>query len=562
MSLKILIADDSHTDGMILAAIVRKEGHQVVIAYNGAQAVDKFLLEKPDIVLMDALMPVKDGFQAASEIKAMAGDTLVPIIFLTSLKDTTSLVRCLESGGDDFLSKPYNQVIIRAKLNAFARMRAMHATMVDYNQQLLLEQQTAKRVFENVVHLGCLDLPCIRYKLSPLAVFNGDTLLAQRRPDGGLHIFIGDFTGHGLPAAIGAMPLADTFYGMTAKGFGVEEIVSEINRKLNEILPMGVFCCGALAHLDQTNKRLRLWIAGLPDAFLLRGDGTIDRFSSTSLPLGIINSDHYDIQIKEAMMADGERLYLWSDGITEARDPKGNMFGEQRLLAVFDDAKTDDFDAIDAIFQSLSAFIGSAAHEDDLSLVEVCMQEAEPQLQVVHQTLATQTGPTDWHVEVHLGADSLQMLNPLPLLLQSINEVSWLKQMSGQIYTVIAELYANALEHGVLGLSSALKATPEGFNDYYRLRQQRLEALTEGSVRIKITHKVKNEIMLFEMEMQDSGPGFDWREPLHKQVTNPYSGRGTTLIRAIVDQLQYYGSGNHVKASLSFLPPKKSALDG
>ena len=69
--------------------------------------------------------------------------------------------------------------------------------------------------------------PNIRYLLSPYALFNGDLLLAACTPSGNMHLLLGDFTGHGLPAAVGAMPLAEVFYGMTAKGFGLAETLRE-----------------------------------------------------------------------------------------------------------------------------------------------------------------------------------------------------------------------------------------------------------------------------------------------------------------------------------------------
>src|SRR5690606_40932182 len=84
-----------------------------------------------------------------------------------------------------------------------------------HNEHLLREQHVAKAVFDKVAHSGCLDAPNIRYMQSPYALFNGDLLLAAYKPSGGMHVMLGDFTGHGLPAAIGAMPLAELFYGMT-----------------------------------------------------------------------------------------------------------------------------------------------------------------------------------------------------------------------------------------------------------------------------------------------------------------------------------------------------------
>lgn len=124
--IKILIADDNDTDRMILQTIVAKQGHEVVIAKDGVEAIEQFQSESPQIVLLDALMPRMNGFEAAVKIKELAGETLVPIIFLTSLKDADSLAKGLRAGGDDFLSKPYNQTILKAKIDSFNRMRLNH----------------------------------------------------------------------------------------------------------------------------------------------------------------------------------------------------------------------------------------------------------------------------------------------------------------------------------------------------------------------------------------------------------------------------------------------------
>ena len=117
-SLTILIAEDSATDRMLLSTIVGRQGHRVLVAANGLEALALFESQRPQLVLMDALMPVMDGFEAARRIKAMAGEAMVPIIFLTSMSEDEALVSCLEAGGDDFLAKPYSRVILEAKINA------------------------------------------------------------------------------------------------------------------------------------------------------------------------------------------------------------------------------------------------------------------------------------------------------------------------------------------------------------------------------------------------------------------------------------------------------------
>jgi len=124
--IKILIAEDNETDRLLLSSFVKRLGHEVVLACDGQEAVELFEKEQPHIILLDALMPRMSGFDAALSIKKLADKTLVPIIFLTSLSDAESLVMGLEAGGDDFLSKPYNHIILKAKIDAFNRMRVNH----------------------------------------------------------------------------------------------------------------------------------------------------------------------------------------------------------------------------------------------------------------------------------------------------------------------------------------------------------------------------------------------------------------------------------------------------
>lgn len=165
----VLLAEDGPADRMLLATLVARLGHRVLTAANGLEAVALFEQERPQLVLMDAMMPVMDGFEAARRIKRLAGEELVPIIFLTSLSENEALVQSIEAGGDDFLSKPYNPLILEAKIKAMNRLRRLQATVLEqrdliarHNGHLLTEQRVAKAVFDKITHSGCLGAANIR----------------------------------------------------------------------------------------------------------------------------------------------------------------------------------------------------------------------------------------------------------------------------------------------------------------------------------------------------------------------------------------------------------------
>ncbi|MGJ7516036.1 ATP-binding SpoIIE family protein phosphatase [Pseudomonas baetica] len=539
-SLTILIAEDSAADRMLLSSIVRGQGHQVLTAANGAEAVEAFRLQRPQLVLMDAMMPVMDGFEAASQIKALAGETLVPIIFLTSLSENEALARCLEVGGDDFLAKPYNQVILGAKIKAMDRLRRLQATVLQQRDQiarhheyLLNEQRVAKAVFDKVAHSGCLNAPNIRYLQSPYALFNGDLLLAAFTPSGDMHVLLGDFTGHGLPAAVGAMPLAEVFYGMTAKGYGLAETLREMNAKLKRILPVDMFCCATLLCLSFQRRSVEVWNGGMPDGYLhSMATGERTPLTARHLPLGVLSPQTFDDSTEVFPMSLGDRVFLLSDGVIDTCDANDQLFGVDRLQQVF--AANRQPDALfEDIEQALREFRGEA--RDDVSMVEISLLDPvhlNPPAPVYSDS--GQSCPLDWSVSFEFRAATLKRFNPLPYLLQLLLEVHGLRAQSGALYSVLAELYSNALEHGVLGLDSSLKRDVAGFARYYQQRNTRLDALQDGYVRVHLQVTPQGEGGRLLIRVEDSGKGFDVERVMERPV-DPVrlSGRGVSLIRQL-----------------------------
>ncbi|MGH8353121.1 MAG: fused response regulator/phosphatase [Pseudomonas sp.] len=544
---------------MLLSTIVSREGHNVLTASNGLEAVALFEQGRPQLVLMDALMPVMDGFEAARRIKQMAGESLVPIIFLTSLTESEALVRCLEVGGDDFLAKPYNRVILEAKIKAMDRLRRLQETVLQqrdliarHHEHLLAEQRVAKAVFDKVAHTGCLSAPNIRYMQSPYALFNGDLLLAAFKPSGGMHVLLGDFTGHGLPAAIGAMPLAEVFYGMTAKGHSLAEILREINAKLKRILPVGVFCCATLLNLSFQRGVVEVWNGGLPDGYLHRaGSGERIPLVSRHLPLGVLEPATFDDKYEVYPLELGDRLFLLSDGVLETRNSADQLFGEERLLAVF--AANPQSDRLfEEIQEALTAFRGEA--QDDVSMIEVSLVEeaalARPPLAFSD---SGQSSPLDWSASFEFRAETLKRFNPLPFLLQLLLEVQGLRAQGGALYTVLAELYSNALEHGVMGLDSALKRDAEGFARYYRERGTRLANLTEGYVRLHLELRPEPGGGRLIVRVEDSGAGFDVQNMLNRQqAADRLCGRGMTLVRKLSERCAWSADGRGVSVEFSW----------
>ena len=149
--MKVLAVDDNRTNLHILQVFLKKLGHQVVIADNGEEAVQRFASEQPDMVLLDIMMPVMDGFEAARQIKAMDTERWTPVIFLSALNRDENLVEGLEAGADDYLTKPINFVVLEAKLRSMQRSLRMQQDSIDALNRL---KAISDNVFEAIITIN------------------------------------------------------------------------------------------------------------------------------------------------------------------------------------------------------------------------------------------------------------------------------------------------------------------------------------------------------------------------------------------------------------------------
>lgn len=560
-SLNILIADEDEPSRVLLQAMIEFQGHRVVSAGNGAEAVSAFMREKPDLVLMDIVMPGIDSCQATEHMRELSGEAFVPVVFITALGDDASLSRCIKSGGNDFLVKPFSPEVLKAKIDGFTQLRRILRTvktqrdeMAGHNRWLRHEYEVAEALFAKVMHSDALKAPNIKYLVSPQAVFNGDIVLAAYRPSGELHMMIGDFTGHGLSAAIGAIPVADIFHGMTAKGFPIPEIVAEINQKLRRVLPPGLFLAAALIELDAKGRRLSVWNGGVPDVVVTRGDrGEITaRLPSRHFPLAVVETGELDCGVETVGIEPGQHIYLHTDGLTEMRDGAGEMFGEARLDACFG-RRGDTLPTYDRILNDLQEFRERTAQSDDVTLIQVVADDSLSAGPSGARNSFIPRAASSWNASFSFGLDTLKSYDPLPMMLSVLLDAQRLHQHKQRIYMALAELFVNALEHGVLGLDSTIKAGPNGFFEYYQEKERRLAKLGQGSIQVEFEHAAVAGGGQLLIRMRDSGDGFNFKES--PQLTDNlavggtgYFGRGILLVRSLCASVSYQGNGNCVEA--------------
>nr|WP_269783525.1 SpoIIE family protein phosphatase [Marinibactrum halimedae] len=407
-------------------------------------------------------------------------------------------------------------------------------------------------------------------------MFNGDVCLSKKSVGGGIYSFIGDFTGHGLSAAIGTMPMADIFFAMSSKGAAIEAIVREMNTKLMQILPPNMFCCAIIIHISNDHRRLRVWSGGMHEVYLLNEDSDIiDLVRSQHMPLGLLEDFEFEEDVVEILLPPKTRVLAYTDGLVEAENHGGEQFGTNRLRAAVLSSKGQSL--IPHLLNAVTSFKDGADQDDDLSMVEVfcdCERQqqvnlkAEAQRNVRAQKLKTDTHLANvlpWQFKISLNAAELRRDDALLNLVSILQAAGVEYAQSSLSYTIISELFNNALEHGLLQLDSSLKSEAEGFEQYYDTRKQRLHELKEGNIEIdlsirppetltKTEEKYVEEMIMntkpfLDIIITDSGDGFTLSEDSYEKEESSY-GRGLELLKALCHSLEYSLGGRRVHASL------------
>lgn len=545
----ILVVDDSDANRKFVRSVIEDLSYQVTEAVDGLAALNAVKQQHPDIIIMDAIMPNMDGFEATHLIRnhLQTYQTHIPIVFLTALDDDDALSQCLQCGGDDFIAKPINVDVLVSKIKAHSRIRHLttqmerqNAMLQRFNEQTQREHLIARTLFDRATATNLDDCEHIRSYVAPATTFNGDLLLSTRSPSGGLYCILCDFTGHGLPAAIGTLPVSKIFFELTESGESVGDIARHLNRVLKEFLLDDMFAAAAIIELNAEGKRACVWHGGTPDIILCDSAGTLKRcMQSQHMPLGVLEDHEFERDIHILKVDTGDRFYIYSDGITEQKNNKQDMFGEQRLLDLFEQHHDDIYMRI---LYELSLFCGTQ-QSDDITLLEITC------LPFHADTPNHQTPEYPYKIpcnfEFNLEAEQLKTPAPINPIIDTIGEMLPLKHHKGYLHTILVELFANALEHGVLKISSTLKKSQQGYISYYQLRQKRINALVEGSVNISINYQHTDTCSWIDISVKDSGDGFD-SSSISPGGDHEAFGRGISLIHHLCDQVTYSDGGSRV----------------
>jgi sigma-B regulation protein RsbU (phosphoserine phosphatase) len=369
---RILIVDDVKANVDVLVQALRDE-YKLSVALNGETALRSAEKNAPDLVLLDIMMPGIDGYEVCRRLRAAAATREVPVMFLSSLEDVQNKAQGFDAGGNDYLTKPFEILEVKARVRSLLKAKAYNDAV---KEQIASELRIAREIQLGILpadisastHGTGLD---IQVALEAAKEVGGDLYEVLRTEDDRVVVVVGDVSGKGIPAAL-FMAVTTTLVRTIARQYKKpEEVVLRVSDALEAHNPRSLFVTLACAIFDWRERRVTCANAGHPSPVLLRqGSAPSLPLEPTAMVAGVFPG--MDVSVQAMELQPGDTLVFYTDGVTEAFNAGGEMFGEERLVAHL--AAQQGASAADTVASVLAAVrqhAGEHPQSDDITVLAV-----------------------------------------------------------------------------------------------------------------------------------------------------------------------------------------------
>jgi len=380
----ILVVDDDPLTRRMLVRTLTSAGYDCSEAENGLIAWEKLNSKQPALVLLDLEMPDLDGAELVRRMRADPSPEIsqIPTIMLTGHSGEQSEVLCLEAGADDFVTKPINTTVLRARIETHLRLRSMRDQLRAQNEELEAWRQNLERdlaaarltqqslIPQKPPILAGWDISAV---FRPVIEVGGDIYGWVRMRDNRMLFWIADATGHGASAALITTLTKLLFHYGTVEAEAPTEIMQAVNNDFRGIFGGRSFMTAMCVALDPKTGKADVVGAGHPPLLIARKSGKIETAASAAPPLGLAELPHFVKATVE--LNHGDWFLLYTDGLFGKAEKHKHRFPPERLAESIDASASSAEQILKNILRTTAPADGTDQRPDDVAAVVVLRTE-------------------------------------------------------------------------------------------------------------------------------------------------------------------------------------------
>ncbi len=373
---RIVIADDDPLSRRFLVRAL-ENNYEAVSCHGGHEAVRLLESDGAALVVLDYEMPDLNGAQVCKIIRSSKNTAVAqsPIIMLTAHSNAEHEIECLRSGANDFVTKPVNTAILRARIETQLRLHSLRKQLLEQNAELEKwrrlheEDLEAARLTQLAIlppRLPALDGWTFGAHYHPLMQIGGDIYDWAKAPDGSLLVWISDATGHGASAALLTTLSKLLFRHAAAECTGAADLMDRVEHEFQAIFKGHSFMTAACLVFSPGSSRVNFCGAGQPPLLIARRRGCVESIRSARPPLGL-NKAESSVEETCELLA-GESLLLYTDGLYEVQNSSGVRLGHEALIRLLPPPGTASAEAwLAAIVDQVKQYAGDVPYPDDIA---------------------------------------------------------------------------------------------------------------------------------------------------------------------------------------------------
>ncbi len=370
---RILVVDDTEFNRDLLCRQLRRQGYVVSTAVDGLKAMESIRRSAFDLILLDVMMPEMDGMEVLAALKADPALRHIPVIMISALDDMDSVIRCIELGAEDYLPKPFNPVLLRARIGACLEKKRLRDQEQAYLRTLKQELDLGRRIQADFLPAMLPQAPGweVAAAFHPAREVAGDFYDAFELPGNRLALLIADVCDKGVGAALYMTLVRSLLRAFAEQSPNIHDAVILTNnyivRHHHNSQPR-MFATLFFGVVDMSTGLLTYINGGHLPPLLLCASGQLKTLLEPTGPaVGWIAEG--DFGVAEVYLEPGDMLLAYTDGITEARRASGDLFGEERLLALLDPPAVSLTALMERIKNAVQSYIGNNALNDDITML-------------------------------------------------------------------------------------------------------------------------------------------------------------------------------------------------